>query len=102
MSTLHTVNKSPFDGTCLTSCLAHCLPGDAVILIEDGVVAARKGTAAAKAIEASLADCKVYVLGPDAAARGMNGETLVAGVESVDYGGFVELAATHDRTQSWL
>ncbi len=102
MSTLHTVNKSPFDRPSLASCLAHCLPGDAVILIEDGVVAARKGSAAAQAVETSLAQCKVYVLGPDAAARGVAGDTLVAGVGSVDYAGFVELAATHDRTQSWL
>lgn len=102
MSTLHTVNKSPFDRPSLASALGHALAGDAVLLIEDAVVGARKGSSSAKAIEASLASCKVYVLGPDAAARGMKAEDLVSGVESVDYAGFVDLAANHARTQSWL
>jgi len=102
MSTLHTVNKSPFDRPSLSSCLGHCMPGDAVLLIEDGVVGARKGSASAAAIEASLKDCSIYVLEADTAARGMSADDLVAGVETVDYGGFVDLAVKHDRTQSWL
>lgn len=102
MSTLHTVNKSPFDRPSLYSALGHALGGDAVILIEDGVLGARKGAASAKAVEAALASCKVYVLASDVAARGMKEDDLVSGVESVDYGGFVDLAANHTRTQSWL
>ena len=35
-------------------------------------------------------------------ARGIPAERLMDGVQSVDYAGFVDLAATHDRTQSWL
>lgn len=102
MATLHTVNKSPFDRPSLQSCLGHCLPGDSVLLIEDGVLGARKGAAASAALAAAMPSCKIYVLGPDAVARGMAPDTFVPGVETVDYSGFVDLAAGHDRVQSWL
>ena len=102
MSTLHTVNKSPFDRPSLQSCLGHCLKGDAILLIEDAVVGARKGSASASGLENALKECSIYVLQADAAARGLDAGDMVAGIETVDYGGFVDLAAKHDRTQSWL
>jgi tRNA 2-thiouridine synthesizing protein B len=102
MSTLHTVNKSPFEKLSLMSCLGHCLPGDAVILIEDAVVGARKGTSVASVLEQSLIRCRIYALTPDLHARGVASDDLVPGIETVDYGGFVDLAAQHTRTQSWL
>lgn len=102
MSTLHTVNKSPFEKLSLASCLGHCLPGDAVILIEDAVVGARKGTAVAALLEQSLGRCRIYAMAPDLDARGLAPEDLVPGIEAVDYGGFVDLASQHSRTQSWL
>jgi tRNA 2-thiouridine synthesizing protein B len=102
MSTLHTVNKSPFERTSLVSCLGHCLPGDAVLLIEDGVVGARKGASSSAPVAAALGACKIYALAGDLAARGIRKEDLVAGVEAVDYAGFVDLAVRHARTQSWL
>lgn len=43
MSTLHTVNKSPFEKNALKSCLGHLCSGDAVLMIEDGVFGARRG-----------------------------------------------------------
>ena len=52
MSMLHTVNKSPFEKTTFESCLRHAMPGDAVLLFEDGVYAAVKGTVPAERIEA--------------------------------------------------
>jgi tRNA 2-thiouridine synthesizing protein B len=102
MSTLHTVNKSPFDRPSLTSCLNHLMPGDAVLLIEDGVIAARKGSAFSGPLEAAMKDCSVYVLSPDSSARGIGDGDMVSGIETVDYGGFVGLVVKHDRTQSWL
>ncbi len=44
MSTLHTVNKSPFATQALLSCLNHAKAGDAVLLIEDGVYGGLGGT----------------------------------------------------------
>jgi tRNA 2-thiouridine synthesizing protein B len=102
MSTLHTVNKSPFERGAMASCLAHAAKGDAVLMIEDGVFGARKGTAFAKALEGGRANCAIYALGPDLAARGVKSEDLVAGVEVVDYGGFVDLVAGHARVCAWL
>ncbi|NLH83561.1 MAG: sulfurtransferase complex subunit TusB [Phyllobacteriaceae bacterium] len=103
MSTLHTVNKSPFERGGLASALAHALPGDAILLTEDAVVGARAGeTQPAKSIAAAMPGCAIAVLGPDLAARGIPAEAIVPGVAVVDYGGFVDLAATHDKVQSWL
>lgn len=103
MSTLHTVNKSPFERGSLASALAHALPGDAVLLIEDGVVAARaSATKIAALLKAAQPACALYVLGPDLAARGIPATDVVAGMTVVDYAGFVDLATGHDKTQAWL
>lgn len=102
MSTLHTVNKSPFERSTMASCLAHLKAGDAVLIIEDGVVGARKGTAFAATVTAAIGNAEVFVLGPDLAARGMGEGDLVDGVKVVDYDGFVDLVTKHDRTQAWL
>lgn len=98
---LHIVNKSPTERSSLASCLAHALPGHAVLLIEDGVYAATKGSAAADRLKAAMPGVRVYVLAPDLEARAMAG-ACVDGVEQVDYRGFVDLVAKHPRVQSWL
>lgn len=103
MSTLHTVNKSPFERGSLASALAHALPGDAVLLIEDAVVGARAGGGTVAGLVAgAMPACALYALGPDLAARGIAETQVVEGVKIVDYAGFVDLAAAHDKTQSWL
>ena len=102
MATLHTVNKSPFQNQTLLSCLGHAKAGDAVLMIEDGVYGAMSGTALKDAIANMAADVSLYVLGADLAARGINAGRVADGVISVDYEGFVDLAASHDRTQNWL
>jgi tRNA 2-thiouridine synthesizing protein B len=102
MSTLHTVNKSPFEKNALKSCLGHLSPGDSVLMIEDGVVGARKGSAAAPMLETALQCGKVYALAADLAARGIKPQDLIAGIELADYGGFADLVARHNRTVAWL
>jgi len=102
MSTLHTVNKSPFATGALSSCLKHCKDGDAVLMIEDGVYGGQTGTAVAGEVSAAAGRVSVYVLGPDADARGLDAARSVEGVSRVDYDGFVDLVAEHDRTQAWL
>jgi len=101
MSILHTVNKSPFERNSLESCLKFA-GGDPVLLIEDGVYAAVKGTSVEGKIGAALAKQSVYVLGPDLKARGFPEERLIEGVKVVDYAGFVDLAAENDKVQAWL
>lgn len=101
MSTLHTVNRSPFSHSALQSCLAICAPGDAVLLIEDGVYAALPQAPSADQLQETLASgVGVLALTKDTSARGLT-DRLAAGVELTDYNGFVELACTHQRIQSW-
>ncbi|MET0026837.1 MAG: sulfurtransferase complex subunit TusB [Candidatus Thiodiazotropha sp.] len=101
MATLHTVNKSPFEKSSLESCLAHAKDGSAVLLYEDGIYGAVKGTSMADKVTA-LGGVKFYVLGPDLKARGISEDKLLAGVEIVDYAKFVDLAATNDKVQAWV
>ena len=102
MSTLHTVNKSPFGNNTLMSCLKHCKPGDAVILIEDGVYGAMDQTALSDGVKADAKGVSLYVLDGDLKARGIDAGKLVDAANLVGYDGFVDLVAEHDRTQSWL
>ena len=101
MSILHTVNKSPFERPALESCAHYALPGSAILLIEDGVYAARAGTRVHAALEA-LTDVRIFVLGPDRQARGIDTHDLFEAVTVVGYDGFVNLAVEHDKIQSWL
>lgn len=99
---LHTVNKSPTERNTLDSCLGHALKGHALLLIEDGVYAVRKDTAAANRIKSRLGEIAVYALGPDLAARGIAQTEILDGVTVVDYGGFVDLAVDKGPVHSWL
>ena len=99
---LHTVNKSPFEKSTFESCLNHARSGDAVLLIEDGVYAAVKGTAVADLVAARNGDLSLFALGPDLEARGIKEASLIKGISVVDYGGFVDLVADHDVSQAWL
>lgn len=101
MSLLHTINKSPFERNAFDSCVTHVKKGTSILLIEDGVYAATKGTAAAKKLEGIMKDVKVYALQPDVNTRGMQGKVL-DGVNLVDYGGFVDLVTRHNAVQAWL
>jgi tRNA 2-thiouridine synthesizing protein B len=102
MSILHTVNKSPFERNSLDSCLKFAQAGGAVLLFEDGVYAALTGTAVEGQVKAALDTVKIYVLGPDLKARGFTEERVIGGIGIVDYAGFVDLTAEHDKVQAWL
>ncbi len=102
MTILHTVNKSPFERNALESCLGHAQPGDAVLLIEDAVVAAMAGTSVAGKMADAAKTLHVHVLGPDLKARGLDPAKVVAGLSVVDYGGFVDLAAQNKAVNAWL
>jgi tRNA 2-thiouridine synthesizing protein B len=75
--------------------------GSALLLIEDAVYAATKGSVAAAKVQLAMADVQIYALGPDLDARGMSARVL-DGVKVVDYGGFVDLVTEHNSCQSWL
>ncbi|CAA7626953.1 conserved hypothetical protein [Candidatus Terasakiella magnetica] len=102
MSTLHTVNKSPFERSNLESCLGHAQPGDAVLLLEDAVVGVLAGGILAGKLADAAQTLKLHVLGPDLAARGIDPAQVVAGITVVDYGGFVDLTVTAKAVNAWL
>ncbi len=102
MSTLHTVNKSPFATQALISCLNHAKAGDAILMFEDAVYGGLGGTGLTEIIAEFGKNVSLYVLSPDLAARGIDAGRLIKGIEGVDYSGFVDLVAKHDRTHAWL
>lgn len=102
MAILHTVNKSPFEKNSLDACLRLAAKGSAVLLIEDGVYGAMKGTAKTAAVESAKGDISFYVLGPDLKARGIGEDKLIDGFKVVDYSGFVSLSVENDKVQAWL
>jgi tRNA 2-thiouridine synthesizing protein B len=102
MAMLHTVNKSPFERRTLDTALRHAVKGAGILLIEDGVYAAFEDSVVADKVKAAMADNRLYVLGPDVAARGMSEKSLIDGIEIVDYEGFVDLVTEYDKVQSWL
>jgi tRNA 2-thiouridine synthesizing protein B len=96
---LYTVNKSPFATDTLRSALTFAPPGAPIVLLEDGVYAAGAGTALSGLVEAALSDHGVYALEPDLQARAVT--RVIAGVQVIDYEGFVELVEQHD-VAPWL
>ena len=102
MSTLHTVNRSPWEHGALASCLARVRPESAVLLIEDGVLGALAASpCAARLAAAAAAKVEVFALGPDLDARGIERDRLASFVEAVDYAGFVDLACRFAKTVAW-
>jgi tRNA 2-thiouridine synthesizing protein B len=101
MSILHTVNKSPFEKSSMDSCLAYAKEGSCVLMYEDGIYGAIKGTAVAAKV-AAASGVKFYVLGPDLKARGVAEDKIVDGIEIVDYAGFVNLTVENDKVQAWV
>lgn len=95
---LHIVNKSPFDRPTLAT-VARVAKSGALLLIEDGVVAATQGVASP--LSEIQARMPIYVLGPDLEARGL-ANRVIENVTVVDYDGFVRLVAEHRNCQTWL
>lgn len=102
MSTLHTVNKSPFDRNSLETCLRLVSKGSAVLLFEDGVYGAMQGTSRSDLVKQAMSDVAIYALGPDLKARGIDESKLIDGIKVVDYKGFVDLAVENDKVNAWL
>lgn len=97
---LHIINKSPLSNSSLDSCLRVTESGE-ILLIEDAVYAATKGSALEGKMREVMGKIKIHVLMPDLEARGL-ADRLIDGISPVDYGGFVDLVAASKNCQSWL
>lgn len=101
MASLHLVNRSPGESMNLLQCLERAGEGDAVLLLESGVYAAISGSALAARLAEALGKVRVFALAEDMSARGIADAELMAGIERVDYRGFVELSLAHSPIVSW-
>jgi len=79
---LHTVNKSPFDRNSLESCLRFAHQGHSILLFEDGVYGALKGTRFETLLTEALKSYNIYVLVPDIEARGMRTDGIIKAVQA--------------------
>jgi len=99
---LYTINKSPLMFGNLKSVLRIAPAGDPILLYEDGVYAAVMGAASQDVIEQALGRHPVYALRADLEARGLVSlNSLIDGIQVIDYGGFVELVEQH-HVAPWL
>jgi tRNA 2-thiouridine synthesizing protein B len=99
---LHTVNKSPFEKNSLETCLRLIDDNSAILLIEDGVYGALKNTSISETVIDAQKITKIYVLGPDLKARGLDKSSLISNIEIIDYKEFVKLTVENDKVQNWL
>jgi len=90
---LHTVNKSPLSSDNLQCALRVAAADSPILLLEDGVYAARPGARSEALVVSALRSHPVYALGPDLQARGI--DRVIQGIRVIDYDGFVELVEQH-------
>ncbi|MGV8836730.1 sulfurtransferase complex subunit TusB [Cellvibrio sp.] len=101
MSTLHTINKSPFAHSTLFSCLRVCVERDGILLLEDGVFGTITSAPGADELQLLIQrGVKVFALINDIKARGLE-EKLAPNIELIDYNTFVQLTLDHRCVQSW-
>lgn len=97
---LNIVNKSPSISQALEHCLSQLAEGDALLLIEDGVLAALDTPANRNWLNRRPDGLPVHALAEDLDARGLR-DMLLPGVQVVDYAGFVNLTVQYPLSQSW-
>lgn len=101
MSTLHTINKSPYAHSTLTSCLRVCTERDGILLLEDGVFGATTSAPGADELQMlSQRGVKIFALMNDIKARGLEGK-VAPNISLIDYNAFVQLTLDHRCVQSW-
>ncbi|QTF06874.1 sulfurtransferase complex subunit TusB [Brenneria izadpanahii] len=94
---LHTLSHSPYH--CDIDALLRCLgPDDAVVLLQDGVIAALADTDVAKRF--LNAAVPLYALKNDADARGLT-ERISGNVSLIDYNQFVQLTVKYPKQLAW-
>lgn len=101
MTTLHTVNKSPFTHSTLMSCIQVCGGNDGILLLEDGVFGGLKTAPCADELTQLIQKgVKIFALSTDVKARGLH-EKIREDIVVTDYSGFVQLSMEHRCVQSW-
>lgn len=99
---LHLVNYSFSGPGEARRCLARLGAGDVLLFIANGVFSVVTTSVCAGEIESEIGRIRVFALMPDLAARGISVDSLLSGVTTVDYSGFVQLAVEHGPVHSWF
>ncbi|PWC09345.1 sulfurtransferase complex subunit TusB [Brenneria corticis] len=94
---LHTLSHSPYH--CDIDALLRCLgPGDALVLLQDGVIAALANSeTASRLLRASI---PLYVLQNDADARGVAAQ-ISNNFSLISYTQFVQLTVQYPQQLAW-
>ncbi len=102
MAILHTVNRSGSSGESLAGCLRTIVSGAGVLLLEDGVYAARAAGPDAQLLSAVGDSVRLFALQADLQARGIAPAELIERVQVVDYDEFVGLTCEYDKVLAWF
>lgn len=92
---LHLVQRP--DPATLAACRAFCRPGDAVVLVDTGVLALCAGDG----VSGFPPEVGMYCLHPDALAHGMAGEAASRGVVTIEDADLVRLVMDHRHCLGW-
>ena len=101
MKTLHIVNRSPEHPSAMDRCLKFSSKDDSLLLIEDGVYFALPATLSKIQQSLDTVNITLYALEEDLVARGIH-KKVDESIQVVNYDGFVELTATHNKSSSWF
>ncbi len=100
MSSLFVLNRSWHDTVWLFEQMAFASEGDAILLIEDAVLALHSpislGSLLAKCCSMNIT---VYALKSDCDLRGI--ENKYSTISMIDYAGYVQLVIAHDKQVAW-
>ena len=100
MSTLFTLSKAWHDSVWLFEQLAFASEGDAIILMQDAVLAAHSEISLASFIaKCEALNIKVFTLLEDCQMRGI--ENKYTQLELLTYSDFVDLVCLHDKQVAW-
>lgn len=100
MTTLFTVSSSWHNAHWLFEQLAFACEGDAILLIEDGVLAAHSPITLGSFLgKCEMRGVSVYALADDCRLRGVDNK--YAEIALVDYAGFVDLVSQHNKQVAW-
>ena len=101
MAVLHIITKSSTHSQALAACTRVAKRGCGLILIQDAVYNARADFPHNQALAETLVENNVYVLMPDARARGLCSRDLAPEITQVEYPDFVDIACEYESSATW-
>lgn len=100
MSTLFTVSQSWFNRAALYEQCAFASRGDAILLMQDAVLALQSPVALASFVaKCDRGGIAVYALQEDCRLRGI--ESRSSQIEQISYAGFVDLVVKYEKQLAW-